>query len=120
MPVSKETAAVRGIANSGPIASAQRIVTARAYRGCIGIAMESGLSLCFIAIASTPKSGKPTPLRQKPSMPQEMFSPAICPKTGGKIKLPAPKKKENNIRPIGMINEKLILSFCIKSSLLLP
>ena len=31
-----------------------------------------------------------------------------------------PKKKENNIRPIGMINERLILSFCIKSSLLLP
>ena len=115
MPVSKDTAAVRGMANSGPMARAQIIVMARAYSGCMGIAIESGLSLFFIAIAKTPISGKPTPLKQKPSIPSVKFSPASCPSTGGKIKLPAPKKKENSMRPIGIIRDNGSLFCCIIS-----
>ena len=106
IPVSKETAAVRGIAKKGPMVSAQRMVTILPYIGETGSAIISGLSKRLIAIAKIPSKGKPTPLKQKPKVAISRLSPACCPSTGGKIKLPAPKKKEKSIKPMGIIKER--------------
>ena len=51
-------------------------------------------------MAITVSSGKPTPVSKKPIIAGQKFSPAFCSSIGGKIKLPAPKNKENSIRPV--------------------
>ena len=51
-------------------------------------------------IAITVSSGKPTPVSKNPIIAGQKFSPAFWPSMGGKIKLPAPKNKENSIRPV--------------------
>ena len=111
MPVSKDTAQVRGIAKKGPMVNAHKIVMALPKAGHMGLANSLGSSPSRMAMARMPKRGRPTPLMQKPRVARDKFSPAICPKAGGKIKLPAPKKKENSIKPMGRILAKLKFLF---------
>ena len=85
------------------------MIRAFAYILETGLTIVSGLSLRVSAIAITPVKGKPTPLMQKPKIAISILSPACCPKMGGKIKLPAPKKKENSIKAIGKIKVKDVL-----------
>ena len=47
----------------------------------------------------TAKNGMKTAVKMKPIMAGMKKSPASIPRNGGKIKLPAPKNKENNINP---------------------
>src|SRR5699024_5576026 len=51
------------------------------------------------AIAIIAKNGNNTAVMRKPVMAGPKCSPDSNPKIGGKIKFPAPKNKENNIKP---------------------
>ena len=45
-----------------------------------------------------PSTGKPTAVIKKPISAGRLCVPAFCPRKGGKIRLPAPKNIENNVR----------------------
>ena len=61
------------------------------------------------ATAITPSTGNPTAVTKNPKIVTQVALPAACPKNGGKIKFPAPKNNENNIK---LTNNK---SFLYKS-----
>ena len=46
-----------------------------------------------------PNSGKPTPVVIKPRIAGKKCPPLSSPSLGGKIRLPAPKKMANSIKP---------------------
>lgn len=50
------------------------------------------------ATAITPSTGNPTAVTKNPKIVIQVAFPAACPKKGGKIKFPAPKNSENNIK----------------------
>ena len=59
-------------------------------------------------MAVMPRSGRPTPVVRKPSIASGVLVPAACPRAGGKIRLPAPKKMENIMKP--MVSSSLFLN----------
>lgn len=44
------------------------------------------------------RTGNATAVIRKVAIANGVLSPAFCPKNGGKIRFPAPKKRENNIK----------------------
>ena len=61
--------------------------------------------------------GSPTALMARPRKAGQKWMPALAPRSGGKIRLPAPKNMENSVKP--MSSSFRPDSFCIKSSPLL-
>ncbi len=62
---------------------------------------------CNFACATMPKIGMTTAVITKPRVTKNQSDPALNPKNGGKIKLPAPKNIENKAKPV--INRFLVL-----------
>ena len=56
-----------------------------------------------LATTMIPSTGSITAVMIKPSMAVIVTLPALCPKNGGKIKFPAPKNSENNMKLIKII-----------------
>ena len=56
-----------------------------------------------LATTMTPSTGNTTAVNKKPAIAVNVCSPAFYPKNGGKIKFPAPKNSENNIKLITTI-----------------
>ena len=52
------------------------------------------------ATTMTPRTGRITAVIRKAAMAKGIFSPAFCPRNGGKIRFPAPKNRENSIKLI--------------------
>ena len=55
------------------------------------------------ATTMTPRTGRITAVIRKAAMAKGIFSPAFCPRNGGKIRFPAPKNRENSIKLIRTI-----------------
>ena len=51
----------------------------------------------------SPNTGNTTAVNKKPAIAVNVCSPAFCPMNGGKIKFPAQKNSENNIKRITTI-----------------
>ena len=51
------------------------------------------------ATAMTPRMGSPTALTARPVKAQDTAVPAESPRTGGKMRFPAPKNMENRVMP---------------------
>ena len=51
----------------------------------------------------SPNTGNTTAVNKKPAIAVNVCSPAFCPMNGGKIKFPAQKNSENNIKLITTI-----------------
>ncbi len=56
-----------------------------------------------LATTMTPNTGNTTAVNKKPAIAVNVCSPAFCPMNGGKIKFPAQKNSENNIKLITTI-----------------
>lgn len=59
---------------------------------------------CSLACAKIPNNGITIAERQKPIVTINHWFPALKPSNGGKIKLPAPKKRENNAKAVTKIS----------------
>ncbi len=98
MPISNDTTAVRGVANSGPMARYTAIansVPANRPRG----AVRRSIPPPTRASATTVSSGRPTPVSRKPAAACQICSPAASPALGGKMMLPAPRNSAKVMKP---------------------
>ena len=110
--ISKEVLQVRGIATKGPIIRQMRTVNTDANTGWIIEPSFTRLS-CF-ATAATARIGKQTAVMVSPTIARTVLLPACAPRSGGKIRLPAPKNMENSMKPIVIVCRNP--SFCIIAS----
>lgn len=98
IPISNDVAAVRGIANSGPIVKEIATNNTTANTGCI-FPNDTLYPFSSIDPVITPIKGKPIPVITNPNIAGQKKLPLDNPSAGGKIKFPAPKKIANNINP---------------------
>ncbi|MNF96594.1 hypothetical protein D3C84_793890 [compost metagenome] len=97
-PISNDTTAVRGVANSGPMdryTATANSNPARRPSGAVSCAMPPPTR----ASATTVSSGRPTPVIRKPSAALHTASPAARPALGGKMMLPAPRNNAKVMKP---------------------
>ena len=92
----KETVAVRGVPNKGPIVAWIKTMKTRAKTTPSGRPMSKTPSARVMAIAMTDKSGNKTPVTKNPAAAPTQWLPANWPRCSGKIRFPAPKKRPNN------------------------
>ena len=97
IPISKGTVPALGIPIRGPIERYMIIVNNVANQGLTFFPIL--INPFDFATAMTPNTGKTTAVMLKNSIEEYILVPDILPTIGGKIKLPAPKKSENNIKP---------------------
>ena len=105
-PTSNATVAVRGIPNKGPIDKYSNKAKPKPNSGDTRPASACTSRSPEYAMATTPNSGNPAPVSTKPTTAGTLISPACCPIKAGKIRLPAPKNKANNIKPVAIKKTK--------------
>ena len=90
------------MANSGPMAMLDKNMIIFAYAILTGAATSVRSVPPVIAMASTPRMGRLTPVMQKPNVAMFRLLPAKYPNSGGNSRLPAPKNEENKTRLTGI------------------
>lgn len=63
---------------------------------------------CSLACATMPKIGMSTPEMQNPKVTSHHKLPDLNPKSGGKTRLPAPKKREKRAKAV-IVNDFLLM-----------
>ena len=117
IPTWKGTVAVLGIAKRGPIQRYKLVVKNTAKPSPTNFAISVKLDVLLTDIATTERSGRPTPVIQNPQAALTISTPAFCPMEAGNIRFPAPKSIPKNMDATTIISLKLIF-FSILQSLI--
>ena len=113
-PISNETVAVRGVAKKGPMVRYTAMARTRPAMRPMGLVKVSRPPPTR-ASATTPSSGRPTPVSKKPAEAPSRFSPAAMPTMGGKMMLPAPRKRAKVMKPRARMSRVLSVVIAIGS-----
>ena len=115
IPTWKGTVAVLGMAKRGPIQRYKLVVKNTEKPSPTNFAISVKLDVLLTDIATTDRSGRPTPVIQNPQAALTISIPAFCPMDTGNIRFPAPKSIPKNMDATTIISLKLIFFSMIQS-----
>ena len=96
-PTENGTVAQRGTAKNGPMVRYSAQVKNTPYRQPTRLLSSARPPQRLMPNATTPNSGRPTPVTNRPITAGQRWLPACCPIETGKIRFPAPKNRPNSI-----------------------
>ena len=99
--ISYDVEHVRGMAKNGPMVREIAATMKMPYHG----ATRAPMPWRFLPdqpTETTPRRGSPQPVMRNPTMAGMVFVPACWPRYGGKIRLPAPKKRAKSMSPMAI------------------